>query len=166
MKKWIAGLLLMIIAVVLVACGSNDQQTTAEETPQSLVPLEAEFHIEEQAEPGDTISLETKVTQGDEDVEDAHEVLYEVWKANDKEHSEMIEASHEGKGIYATEYTVEDEAIYFVQVHVTARDTHVMPRMEITVGNPSIDIEEEQEGSEEDHEDHSEHGDEESDHDH
>ncbi|MEW9501653.1 FixH family protein [Jeotgalibacillus marinus] len=153
MKRSLFGVMITSLALVLAACSFDINNSEDEETPQSLIPVEAEFNIEEQAQPGDEITLEVEVTQGDEAVDDAHEVLYEVWMENDKEHSEMIESTHDGDGIYSATYMVEEEAVYFVQVHITARGTHVMPRMEVTVGNP--DTTEVEEGTDEsqDHED-------------
>jgi len=150
MKRSLFGVMIASLALVLAACSSsNDDVDTSDETPQSLIPVEAEFNIEEQKQPGDEITLEVEVTQGDEAVDDANEVSFEVWMANDKEHFEMIESTHDGDGIYSATYNVEEEAVYFVQVHITARGTHVMPRMEVTVGNP--DTTEVEEGNDESH---------------
>ncbi|KIL45617.1 FixH family protein [Jeotgalibacillus soli] len=160
MKRLLQGLVLGNIVTVMVACGGTDDNTGAEETTQSLVPVEVTFNIDEQAEPGDTLTFEVEVTQGDEQVDDAHEVTFEVWQPNHKEHSEMIEATNEEEGKYIASYTFEEESLYYVQAHVTARDTHVMPRMEVLVGDPDLSaIEDEELQTEMDHDNQNEEND-------
>ena len=129
MKKWIALMLVMLLA----ACGEEDSSAGAGEMPQEV---EVEFNTQETADPGEEVLLSATVTQGTEAVEDADEVVFEVWQSGDRENSEMLEASHTQDGVYEQSWTVEEEGLYYVQAHTTARRMHVMPKMELTVGNP------------------------------
>ncbi|MEZ0480232.1 FixH family protein [Planococcus sp. SSTMD024] len=130
MKKWIA---LMLLTLLLAACGEEDSSAGAGEMPQEV---EVEFNTEETADPGEEILLSATVTQGTEAVEDADEVVFEVWQSGHREQSEMLEGSHTQNGVYEHSWTVEEEGLYFIQAHTTARRMHVMPKLELTVGDP------------------------------
>ncbi len=82
------------------------------------------------------ITFEAKVTQGKENVEDAKEVKFEIWRAHDENH-EKIEIEHAENGIYRLEKTFEQEGTYYIISHVTARDMHNMPKEEFIIGTPS-----------------------------
>ena len=75
------------------------------------------------------------VTQGDEKVEDADEVVFEVWEEGKKDDSVKIESTNEKDGLYTAETTFDHDGLFHVQVHVTARGLHTMPIKEVTVGN-------------------------------
>ena len=75
------------------------------------------------------------VTQGDEEIEDADEVVFEVWEEGKKSESEMIDSVNEKSGIYTAETSFEHEGTFHVQVHVTANGLHTMPLKEVIVGN-------------------------------
>ncbi|ALS74579.1 MULTISPECIES: FixH family protein [Planococcus] len=129
MKKWIALMLVLLLA----ACGEEDSSAGAGELPQEV---EVEFNTQETADPGEEMLLSATVTQGTEAVEDADEVVFEVWQSGARDNSEMLEASHTQDGVYEYAWTAGEEGLYFIQAHTTARRMHVMPKMELTIGNP------------------------------
>ncbi|WP_027963647.1 FixH family protein [Halalkalibacillus halophilus] len=155
MKKLIP-FILFISMMLLAACGDEDTEESSE--ADSLTPLEAEVLIDEELEVGEA-SLEVRVTHGDEQVEDANEVMFEVWENGQKDASEMLEAEHTEEGIYQVDYSFETDGIYHVQPHVTARDQHVMPRHDIAVGDANLEdmgeVEETHDMDDMDDEDHS-----------
>ncbi|WP_430790998.1 FixH family protein [Virgibacillus flavescens] len=126
-------LFFIIIILVLSACGTNDESKNST-GGEEIKPIEVDLSVPESADKGDTVKLEVSVTQADKAVEDADEVEFEVWKDGAKEKNEMIKAKHEGKGVYTAEMTFEENAVYFVQSHVTARDMHTMPKTQIKIG--------------------------------
>ncbi|WP_422122727.1 FixH family protein [Planococcus sp. X10-3] len=131
MKKiiWMAILFGLLL---LAACGEDDSAGAGPSTEL----IETEFNSPETAEPGEALTLSVTVTQGDELVEDADEVVYEVWESGHREASDMLTAEHKGDGVYEAETSFDEEGLYFVQAHTTARRLHVMPTQEVTVGNP------------------------------
>ena len=133
MKKLSLVMLVGFLALFIAACGNSNEDNGAKDE-EELEPIQAKLDVPDKGEKGQTISLSTKVTQGDENVEDAGEVKYEIWKNDHKEESEMIEAKHEKGGVYKAEKTFEEDGMYTVQVHVTARDMHTMPKTEIAIG--------------------------------
>lgn len=149
--------------LLLAGCGAADSGQTSEkkadhnDEPMDEKPqmLHANIILPEAISPNEEVTLKVEVTQGDEVVEDAHEVLFEIWQ-DDKENSEMVKAEHEGNGNYAITKQFNQDGMYHVQTHVTARDTHVMPTKRFIVGEVS---EEEMGEMEEHHEDHGSHGD-------
>jgi hypothetical protein len=99
--------------------------------------LEVDLSIKpETGELNQPIIFEAKVTQGQENVNDADEVAFEIWRAKDEKH-EKIEIKHAKNGIYRLEKTFSREGTYYIISHVTARDMHNMPKKEFIVGTPS-----------------------------
>jgi YtkA-like len=149
MKKLLNIWLPVMLTVTLAAC-SNDH--SAEEEPQFLdVVLTVN---PEKAEANESVVFEAKVTYGEEEVRDADEVKFEIWRANAKEH-EKIPVEHAENGIYRLEKTFEEEGTYYIYSHVTARRMHNMPKKEFVIGQPSAP--EEESGSQEENMDDNEH---------
>lgn len=136
----------------LSACGQTDGDVKREP-----LPLEVELIVPERADVNEEVVFTSVVTQGDEGVEDASEVVYEIWKEGEKEESEMIEANEQEGHHYHLTYTFAEEGVYFVQTHVTARGLHTMPTAQIVVGDieaPAKTDDEEAEHHEHEHEHH------------
>lgn len=111
----------------LAACGDN-------EAVDELAMLEVEFEIPETLDVGETLKLEAVVTYGEETVTDADEVVFEVWEKDDQDNSEMIEAENNEDGTYTAETSFDDDGIYEMYAHTTARAMHTMPKREVVVG--------------------------------
>ncbi|XCA83341.1 FixH family protein [Exiguobacterium mexicanum] len=135
---------------VLGACGT-DEATKSAETAPSMEPVEAELNVPATADKDEAVTLAVRVTQDGKAVDDADEIKFEVWKNGAKEESETTEAALTEDGVYEAETTFSDEAVYTVQVHVTARSMHTMPTTNVTVGHPETAAEAE---AEEDHHNH------------
>jgi hypothetical protein len=135
MKK-ILFLSFMVLSVFIIsACNNKEQQEQADDK----VPEFVEVNLSVTPEPGkanEPIVFEAKVTQGEENVEDADEVKFEIWRAKDEKH-EKIEVEHSEDGIYRLEKAFEQEGTYYIISHVTARDMHNMPKKEFVVGTAS-----------------------------
>ncbi|MBA4537970.1 FixH family protein [Bacillus aquiflavi] len=130
MKKSLILMSILLLAIVS-ACSNNE---SAEDEPQFLdVQLSVNPN---KAEPNETIVFEAKVTYGDEEVTDADEVKFEVWRAHDEDH-ETIVVEHAENGIYRLEKSFAEEGTYYMISHVTARSMHNMPKEEFVVGEPS-----------------------------
>lgn len=129
MKKMI----LIALSLLLAACGAG--KANSGDADFIVEELVVEIQTPEQVGAGEKVPLTVKVTQGDEAVEDADEVMFEVWQSGSPKDSEMIEAKHIGDGVYEAETTFE-EGVYFAYAHTTARQLHAMPKQQITAGNP------------------------------
>lgn len=123
--------------LLLGACGTGEADSPGAGDPIEEVMVA--FNTETQADPTEEVVLSITVTQGDEAVEDADEIVYEVWESGDRDNSEMIPAEHTEDGVYEAETIFEEEGLYYMQAHTTARSLHLMPKQEITVGNPDPD---------------------------
>lgn len=154
MKKWILGVIL--ISLVLAGCGNSEGEGSGNEGVPGLV--EASLEVPKSAELNEEVSFTVTVTQSGEAVDDADEVVFEIWKGEEREQSEEIEAESDGEGKYTVKKSFSEDGIYSVQSHVTARDFHTMPKKTVAVGNAE---ETEQEGQTEEN-----HGDDSSEHDH
>lgn len=132
MKKliWFA---ILVALFMLSACGQDAETADAD---MNVQPVETVFNSAEAFEPGENVTLSVTVTQGTESVEDADEVVFEVWQSGNRKESEMLPADHVEDGVYEAETIFDAEGLYFAQAHTTARRLHVMPKQEITVGDP------------------------------
>lgn len=147
---------MLLLILVLAACGQNNSNDTEESGTADPQPIDVVLDTPETAKTGEELTFSATVTQADEKVEDANEVMFEVWKEGDKDNSEMIEATHDGEGVYTVKKTIDEDGTYVVQSHVTARDLHTMPKSKVKVG--SEDASENHEDHES-HEEHAHHGD-------
>lgn len=131
MKRF--GMLVMstVMIGILAGCGQDDVPTDAA-IPE---PIEVELTVPEQGNANEPVTLTTHVTQDGENVEDASEVEYEIWEEGKKEESIHVETSNDKEGIYSAETIFETDGMYHVQVHVTARDMHIMPEKMIQIGD-------------------------------
>ncbi|ANU25954.1 FixH family protein [Planococcus versutus] len=120
--------------LLLSACGSAESDSSG--AGDLVEEVKVAFNTETQAEPAEDVVLSVTVTQGDDEVDDAEEVVYEVWQSGDRNNSEMIPAEYTENGIYEAKTSFKEEGVYYMQAHTTARSLHVMPKQEITVGNP------------------------------
>ena len=129
--KSVQKLFVMVVVLVLAACGKEAPSTTSDEPP---LPLAVDLTVTEQVEVNGTVEMAAVVTQGDEKVEDAQTVEFEVWEEGKKDASVKIESVNEKNGLYTATTTFDHDGLFHVQVHVTARDMHTMPTTEVTVG--------------------------------
>jgi YtkA-like len=135
MKK-ILFLSFMVLSVFIIsACNNKEQQEQADDKLPEFVEVNLSI-TPEHGKANEPIIFEAKVTQGEENVEDADEVKFEIWRAKDEKH-EKIEVEHSEDGIYRLEKAFEQEGTYYIISHVTARDMHNMPKKEFVVGTAS-----------------------------
>ncbi len=152
MKKSIWIFMLAFGLVVLSACNGNKVEEL--ELPEML---DVQLEVPETVDVNEKIAMKAIVTQGEEKVADANEVEFEIWEDGKKEESSMIEAKNNDDGTYEAETTFEHDGVFTVQVHVTARGLHTMPKKEVTVGTGAAHEEDHEEGHD-DH-DHGQHAD-------
>lgn len=152
MKKWLAGLLMFSLIGTLAACSEDNNTAENDLNEDELDMLEVDFDVPEEAEAGDTVSLEATVTYGDEPVEDASDMDFEVYEIGEKENSDMIEGEGGEDGTYTADYTFEDDGVYEMYAHTTAEGMHTMPKEQIIIGDASEDdYDEEDVEADEDH---------------
>lgn len=128
-------LFMAILAItVLAACSDDNSGNNEEIESEELKTLEVDFEVPETADAGETVELKATVTYGDEKVKDADEVEFEYWEKGNEDDSTMIEANNNEDGSYTAEVTFENDGVYEMYAHTTARDMHNMPKKSITVG--------------------------------
>ncbi|QUW22842.1 FixH family protein [Sporosarcina sp. Marseille-Q4063] len=132
MKRKLGLLILIVLLGVMTACGKKDEVPTEVKAPEIL---EVELTVSETADVDEPVEMKAFVTQGDEEIEDADEVVFEVWEEGKKSDSEMIDSNNEKAGIYTAEKSFDHDGLFHVQVHVTANGLHTMPLKEVVVGD-------------------------------
>ena len=128
--KYIKYLVPFALLLFLAACTAGESGTG--EVPEVV---EADVQLPVKMNPGEDYQLQVEVTQGGEPVEDADEVLFEMWNDSEGGGSSRVEAKHIGEGIYQVDENFEITGVYSVQTHITARGMHVMPKRQFQVGD-------------------------------
>lgn len=136
MKKYISLVWLVLMIGVLAACGNNDDQDVITEPPDfENEQLTVELTVTNEVEVDETVDMSALVTIGDRKIDQADEVIYEIWEEGKKAESVMIDAENEGEGIYTAETSFDHDGTFHIQVHVTAEVQHSMPTEVVTVGD-------------------------------
>ena len=133
MKRKFGLLVGLFMLATMAACG-KEEAVKVDETGVPL-PLDVKLTVTEQVDVNGIIKMEAVVTQGDDKVDDADEVEFEVWEEGKKDESFKVESTNDKDGLYTAETSFEHDGLFHVQVHVTARGLHTMPKKEVTVGN-------------------------------
>lgn len=132
MKKIGWGLLAFLCAWILASCSS--QQDGQNSMPKML---DVKLSITpEKGEANQPITFNAIVTQGEEKVNNADEVTFEIWRSMDPNH-EKIDVKMGKDGVYSLSKTFQQDGTYYVISHVTARGMHNMPKKEFVIGQPS-----------------------------
>lgn len=133
MKRLLAiGFFLTVL--MLSACGSKEEHVDDGATSSDEVPemLEVDLTVPETAVAGEAVTFTAAVTQGEEIVEDADEVKFEVLNLSSGE-KEMIDGSLNEDKLYTIDYTFKTNGTYDITSHVTARSMHTMPTKQIAI---------------------------------
>ncbi|PKG30270.1 hypothetical protein CWS20_04580 [Cytobacillus horneckiae] len=121
---------LLVGALLLAGCNVQENDPVGNQPER----VDGAIILPDKAEPEDTVELKTVVTQGEEQVADAEEVKFAVWKMGSEEEAIELKAVHEQDGMYAAATEFNEEGIYFVQAKIDAREQHVRPLMQFIVG--------------------------------
>ncbi|MBD3860152.1 FixH family protein [Bacillus sp. 28A-2] len=124
------GIILML--ALLSACGNSAANSDKGEVPELL---EVKLTGPEQVEKNESVIVKAAVTYGDTPVDDADDVQFEVWKDGNKDNSKMIQPKKENQGVYELHTAFKKDGLYIIQVHVTAKQQHNMPKTKIHVGD-------------------------------
>lgn len=127
MRKYF--LITSVLLFVLVGCSKANDKAENEEV--EFINVEVKV-LPEDPKQNEKVTLQAIVTMGDENVDDADEVTFEIWKEGKEEH-EKIPAAHDGNGVYSIETTLEEPGLYNFISHVTARSMHSMPKIQFKV---------------------------------
>ena len=131
-------LTLAMAAVLAVGCGAEDDAVDTLGSGEVPVEIIVEVLTSEKLNVGEATTLEVKVTQGGEVVNDADSVDFEVWESGLRDEGTMIDGEFTEDGVYTAEYTFDHDGVYYMYAHTTARGMHVMPKQQFIVGNPDM----------------------------
>ena len=126
MKKVVC---LLIMALLLVTGCNNSQQGAGNaELIDVLIEIDKQpIRIH------DEVVIKAKITQGKEVVTDATEVKFEIWR-DGQEEREVVEGEiHPEEEVYFIHKIFHEPGLYYVIAHVTARNMHNMPKLEVEV---------------------------------
>lgn len=138
MNRFSLGITL-VLSVILSACGAEDDHNNHSMSDDDEVPemLMVKLTVPEKGVTGEEVEFIAKVTQGEEIVEDANEVKFEVLNKSTGE-KEMIDGTLNKDKNYSISYSFEEAGVYDITSHVTARNMHTMPTKTIEVTGEEV----------------------------
>lgn len=136
MKKWLLSL--FVIPALLFGCNEEAEIDTNGEGSVMPEIVEVVITSPDKFEIGVEIELSAQVKQGDEFINEAAEVKFEVWESGMRDHGIMADGTLTQDGIYAVKHKFEHDGVYYMYAHTTARGMHVMPKKELIVGTPDM----------------------------
>lgn len=138
MKTFLIGITLLLGISISSGCQSSSQKSgfdhemNNQETTSEILAPEVQIIAKEQVEKGQKEAITAIVTLGNEFVNEA-EVEFEIKHGED---SEKIVANFVKDGEYVIEYIFKSEGQYEVIAHTNAEGYHIMPTVQIQVGDP------------------------------
>lgn len=134
MKKWLISL--VAVPMLLVGCNNEPEVDTLDSghMPEAIATV---IETPEQVDVNKEIELIATVTEGDKRADDA-DVQFEVWESGLRDDGHMIEAKLDKDGVYKATFTFDHDGVYYMYAHTTVGSLHVMPKQQITAGNPDL----------------------------
>ncbi len=131
---------LAVILGLLAGCNNTDSSktTSTSNTEGTTVEVKVDIQTPEKVDVGKDVDLSAHVTQGGKDVDDADEVKFEVWESGYRDQGKMIDGKLDKNGIYKATTKFDQDGVYYMYAHTTARGLHTMPKQKIVVGNPDM----------------------------
>ncbi|WP_368654448.1 FixH family protein [Ornithinibacillus sp. 4-3] len=142
MLKYLKLFSFLLIAIALVACGSENNEVNENNEDEELPMVEVEFEVPEHVEVNETVTLKATVMYGDELLTEVDELNFEYWKDDDKENSITEDSINQNDGTYTLDVAFEEDGVYSIYAHTTAKEMHTMPLRKITVGSGTGEHEE------------------------
>ncbi len=137
MKRFLMGITL-VLSVIVSACSAqenHDNHSMSDDVVPEMVVVE--LTVPRTAATGAKVEFIAKVMQGEEIVEDANEVKFEIInKATGGK--ESVAATLNKDKNYVTTYHFEKAGVYDITSHVTARNMHTMPTKTIEVTGEKV----------------------------
>lgn len=135
-KKFVIGLgalgCLALVFVGATGCGTNNSATNqamnmSMNASNSLQPMATvKMTIPKETEVGKLNQFSVLVTQQGKPVNQADDVMFEIWQDVPNSKHEIIHAKRTGDGIYSIEYSFKNAGIYNVMYHVVAGGNMIM----------------------------------------
>lgn len=130
-KYW---MLIALLLLMLAGCSGGHEGHMSEATNELPKEIKVEVKtVPEAVQAQKNTEIQAVVTQDGKAVNDADDVQFEIWKDSDAKH-EMLTAKAKGNGVYTADKTFPEDGVYHITAHTNARDMHVMPTVQITVG--------------------------------
>ncbi|MGC9929936.1 FixH family protein [Priestia aryabhattai] len=131
MKKRIS-IFIVSLCLLLTACGQEPVQSTNAEQPK---PLDVNLQGPEALQKNESGIYKAEVTYGDEKVknDDVEMIEFEIEKKDDEGKGQILKPKQVGEGVYEIQTSFSEPGTYTVQSHVSAKGTHNMPLITVTV---------------------------------
>ncbi|MED3980721.1 FixH family protein [Priestia megaterium] len=131
MKKS-TSIFIISLCLLLTACGQEPAQSTNAEQPK---PLDVNLQGPEALQKNESGIYKAEVTYGDEKVknDDVEMIEFEIEKKDGEGKGKMLKPKQIGEGVYEIQTSFSEPGTYTVQSHVSAKGTHNMPLITVTV---------------------------------
>lgn len=134
MKNIYWPLLAVLMLTLLSACSVRSD---AADLYKQEAPLHIGVDIPEKITAGETVKIQSELTQNGEPVSEANFVHFEVRKQDGSIPYPMKEAQAAGGGVYEMQASFRNDGLYFLEVHAGSGDAISNPHYQFIVGELS-----------------------------
>ena len=128
-------LLLCIVGIsILSACSVRSD---AADLYKQENPLQVKIAMPSSIEADEPVTVKAVLSESATPIEKANFVHFEIWKQDHSIHRPMKEATFIEKGIYEMEFQLEEDGLYYFEVHAGNNGSIVSPRQQFVVGELS-----------------------------
>jgi len=126
------SIFIISLCLLLTACGQEPAQSPNAESPK---PLDVNLQGPEALQKDESGIYKAEVTYGDEKVknDDVEMIEFEIEKKDGEGKGKMLKPKQIGEGVYEIQTSFSEPGTYTVQSHVSAKGTHNMPLITVTV---------------------------------
>lgn len=151
-KRWMIGVIALMFAVGMTACGTTPKKETAEKedhkaqeeghdhgdhSDDTAELPKVKMDLPDKIRAGKEAEIQVKITYEGKPVNDANDVKFEIWKKGaSKDEHEKITAKKSDDGVYSIQKTFDKAGDYKIMYHVTAKGGHVMEPAETFTVQP------------------------------
>ncbi|MFC4402191.1 FixH family protein [Gracilibacillus xinjiangensis] len=131
-RNWI-----WLMAVILMACSSNQVKDSSAELYHTEYPLEADIALPAEMIADQEIEVEILLTKNGQPIEDLEDVQIRIWQDKHGGQTKETIVPYNQEGWYRTNIVLDDDGIYYLQLHASLKNSSIMPTKRFIVGELS-----------------------------
>lgn len=132
MRKLIVVMLMLLF--IVTACNNKKVEEV-----NFLDPIEVQLTTETELSVNEEIVTQALITQKEVPISDVEEVVFEIWQHGNPDSYRYVEGTLVGNGVYEVTWKANEDGVYYIFYHVTAKGMHRMEKHQFVFGD--VDVE-------------------------